>query len=123
MCNLKIDKELIKGSTAIIVLNLLSKQPMYGYQIIKEIDQQSEGIFVFKEGTLYPLLHALEAEGSVESYWLESDEGRRRKYYRITQQGKKRLQQKNTEWTQFKNAVDKLIGGINFEPAPKPKCE
>lgn len=96
---------------------------MYGYQIIKEIDQQSEGIFVFKEGTLYPILHALEAEGSVESYWLESNEGRRRKYYRITKQGKERLEQKNTEWTQFKNAIDKLIGGINFEPAPKPKCE
>lgn len=105
-----------------MVLSLLSRDAMYGYQVIKEIDQQSGGVFVFKEGTLYPILHALEAEGSVESYWLESNEGRRRKYYQITQQGKDRLQEKGTEWNKFKNAVDQVMEGIKFEPVPKPKC-
>ncbi len=119
---MKVNKELVKGSTAIMVLSLLTRDAMYGYQIIKEIDKQSGGVFVFKEGTLYPILHALESEGSVESYWLESDKGRRRKYYQITQQGNDQLKEKGAEWNQFKNAVDQVIGGIKFEPVPKPKC-
>jgi DNA-binding PadR family transcriptional regulator len=122
MVFVKVNKELIKGSTAIIVLSLLSNEPMYGYQIIKELEKQSGGVFVFKEGTLYPILHALEAEGSVESYWLESNEGRRRKYYRMTKRGTNILKEKSAEWNLFKNTVDKVMGGISFEPETQPKC-
>ncbi|MGI5911069.1 MAG: PadR family transcriptional regulator [Syntrophomonadaceae bacterium] len=116
----KVNKELIRGSTAIMVLSLLSQDDMYGYQIIKEINKQSGGVFVFKEGTLYPILHALEAEGSVESYWVESNQGRRRKYYRITSQGTNILKEKSAEWNQFKKAVDQVIGGMKLEPVPEP---
>ena len=84
---MKISKELLKGSTVILILSLLKEKPMYGYEMIKEIEEKSIGVFTFKEGTLYPILHSLEGENAVESYWIESDKGRKRKYYRITKDG------------------------------------
>lgn len=116
----KVNKEFIRGSTAIMVLSLLSREDMYGYQIIKEIDKQSGGVFIFKEGTLYPILHGLEIEGFVESYWVESSQGRRRKYYRITNQGISILKEKSAEWNHFKKALDQVIGGMKLEPLPEP---
>lgn len=77
---MKISKELIKGSTAMLVMSVLKKNDMYGYKIIKELELQSESVFELKEGTLYPILHALEEENLLESYWEEFD-GRKRKYY------------------------------------------
>ena len=70
---MKISKELIKGSTAMLVMSVLKKNDMYGYKIIKELELQSESVFELKEGTLYPILHALEEENLLESYWEEFD--------------------------------------------------
>ena len=77
---MKISKELAKGSTGLLVLSVISKTDMYGYQIIKTLEVMSENVFSLNEGTLYPILHSLEKEGSLESYWCEA-EGRKRKYY------------------------------------------
>lgn len=106
---MKINKELLKGSTSTLILSLLDKTPMYGYQIIKEISLKSKGIFELKEGTIYPILHSLEKEEIIESYWYKSNEGRKRKYYKITETGKKYLQSKKEEWKVFKNSVDSII--------------
>lgn len=106
---MKISKELLKGSTVILILNLLDKKSMYGYEMIKEIEEKSSGIFSFKEGTLYPILHSLESEGLVESYWSESEEGRKRKYYKITDSGKLQLKEKKEEWNLFRSTVDKVL--------------
>ncbi|WP_046214975.1 PadR family transcriptional regulator [Paenibacillus wulumuqiensis] len=106
---MKISKELLKGSTGTLVLTLLSQKDMYGYELIKELEQSSQGIFSLKEGTLYPILHAMESERWVESYWQESS-GRKRKYYSITETGIAQLQEKTREWNLFKNAVDRVIG-------------
>ena len=76
---MKINKELMKGSTSILILTLLKSEDMYGYQITQELERRSDSTFEMKEGTLYPMLHALEKEGAVESYWYDTDEGRRRK--------------------------------------------
>lgn len=84
---------------------------MYGYLMIKEIDKKSGGVFAFKEGTLYPILHSLEAEGMIESYWSGNEGSRQRKYYRITKQGRLHLHEKQKEWTIFRSAVDKVLGG------------
>ena len=70
---MKISKELIKGSTVMLVMSVLKKNDMYGYKIIKELELQSESVFELKEGTLYPILHALEKENLLESYWEEFD--------------------------------------------------
>ncbi|MEK3725253.1 PadR family transcriptional regulator [Paenibacillus sp. FSL H8-0034] len=104
-----VNKELMKGSTAMLILTLLGRKEMYGYEMTKEIENRSSGLFTFKEGTLYPILHALEAEKIVESYWSEQ-EGRKRKYYRITDNGRKQLQTKQQEWNMFRTAVDRVIG-------------
>lgn len=91
---MKVNKELLKGSTVILILSLLERKHMYGYEIIKEIEKHSGGVFAFKEGTLYPILHSLESKGLVESYWTEAEGTRRRKYYRITDTGKLQLKEK-----------------------------
>ncbi|CAM4440437.1 PadR family transcriptional regulator [Paenibacillus tarimensis] len=106
---MKVNKELLKGSTAVLVLTTLAKKDQYGYELIREIERQSEGVFAFKEGTLYPILHTLEAEGWVESYWQVHD-GRKRKYYRITDKGKQHVKERKAEWQLFRTAVDRVIG-------------
>lgn len=103
------DKQLLKGTTGTMILSLLSKQDRYGYQLIKELEQISDGTFSLKEGTLYPILHSMEAERWVEAYWQIAD-GRKRKYYRLTDIGRKQLQMKKQEWQMFRGAVDRVIG-------------
>lgn len=110
-------KELLKGSTATMILSLLATEPMYGYQMTKALEEKSDQIFTLKEGTLYPLLHALENDGMITSFWEETPAARKRKYYQITDAGKKLLQEKQQEWQVFSNAVNKVIGGIQFEYA------
>lgn len=105
---MKISKELIKGSTSMLVMSVLKQSDMYGYRIIKEIERQSEDVFVLKEGTLYPILHALEEESYLESYWEES-EGRKRKYYHLTHKGAKQLTEKQKEWKTFSASVNKVL--------------
>lgn len=107
------NKELLKGSTSLLILGLLNKEEMYGYQMIKSIEITSDGIFSFKEGTLYPILHTLENEGIIESYWKESETNRKRKYYSITKEGKKYLKIKEKEWSLFSKTVNKVLGGTS----------
>lgn len=106
---MNIKKELTKGSSALLVLSVIESSDMYGYQIIKEIEQRSEDVFSFKEGTLYPILHTFEKDGYVSSYWTESDRGRKRKYYRITDKGKKVLKNSREDWESYSTAVKKVI--------------
>lgn len=106
---LKVNKELLKGSTGMLILSLLDNRDLYGYQLIKELEQMSDGTFALKEGTLYPILHGMETERWLESYWEEA-EGRKRKYYRITDSGRRQLQEKKREWHLFRGAVDRVLG-------------
>ncbi|XOK60093.1 PadR family transcriptional regulator [Paenibacillus elgii] len=106
---MKLSKELLKGSTGTMILTLLGRRNMYGYELIKELEKSSGGIFSLKEGTLYPILHGMEAERWVEAYWEEA-QGRQRKYYRITEAGKRHLQEKTAEWKKFRDAVDLVLG-------------
>ena len=109
---MKISKELIKGSTSMLVMSILKGLDLYGYKIIKELELQSESVFELKEGTLYPILHALEEENFLESYWEECD-GRKRKYYHLTRKGEKQLTEKQQEWKVFSKSVDTVLGFAN----------
>ena len=113
--NMKINKELMKGSTSILILSLLEKEDMYGYQITHELKKLSENVFELKEGTLYPMLHSLENEKAIESYWIDADNGKRRKYYRITKTGKTLLEDKKSEWETYTRAINSVLGGACFE--------
>ncbi len=106
---MKINKELLKGSTTILILSLLNKKDMYGYEMIKEIEIRSKNVFSFKEGTLYPILHTLENEDFIESYWDSTQGARKRKYYKITNSGKKLLSEKEREWKLFSSTVNNLL--------------
>ena len=108
---MNIKKELSKGSSSLLVLSVLEKSDMYGYQIINEIELRSEKVFSFKEGTLYPILHTFEKDGLVKSYWDESEQGRKRKYYKITKKGLKVLNDSRKEWESYSSAVGKVISG------------
>ena len=81
-----LDKTLLAGSSATLVLKLLDGRDMYGYQIIEELACRSNNVFQMKAGTLYPLLHGLEKKGLLESYEEHADSARVRKYYRLRQQ-------------------------------------
>ncbi len=106
---MKVSKELVKGSTPILVLSLLRRKAMYGYEIIKEIEIKSSGVFNFKEGTLYPILHGFEDNEMVEAFWMEGENSRKRKYYKITDKGMKFLREREEEWQVFSTTVSKII--------------
>ncbi len=111
---MKFDKELIKGGTTMLILNLLSTGDMYGYQMVRELEKRSDNIFTLKEGTMYPILHSLESGGMVEAYWEDSTSGRKRKYYHITSKGKRLLNEKKKEWEIYSNTVNRVIGGAHL---------
>ena len=111
---MKINKELLKGSTTVLILSILNRKDMYGYEMIKEIDLLSKGIFSFKEGTLYPILHNLENASYIESYWDDSSSCRKRKYYKITAYGKKLLLEKKSEWKLFSETVNNVLWEANL---------
>ena len=111
---MKINKELMKGSTTLLVLRLLETQNMYGYEMIKDLKERSENAFELKEGTLYPILHALEENGLIISYWDEST-AKKRKYYTITKEGRKHLKAKKEEWEIFSKGINQVIGGACCE--------
>ena len=106
---MKINKELLKGSTTVLILSLLNRKDMYGYEMIKEMEERSKNIFSFKEGTLYPILHSLENENYIEAYWDSSNGNRKRKYYKITTAGKKVLIEKEKEWKLFSSTVNNVL--------------
>lgn len=108
---MKISKELIKGSTTMLILELLKDENMYGYQMIKRLGEKSENVFELKEGTLYPILHSLEENDLITSYWDETT-AKKRKYYAITDKGNKQLKQRKEEWKIFSNGINKVIGGV-----------
>ena len=99
----------LKGTLPTLILEVLAKQPSHGYRIAQEIKQSSSGLLEFKEGTLYPALHKLENEGSVESYD-GFENGRARRYYRITPAGRKALKNDRAEWQQLSRAVNMILG-------------
>lgn len=104
-----VDKELLKGCSKTIVLELLSNKGMHGYELSQKLKQRTNGKIEITEGTLYPLLHALEADGSISSSWLHAVGQRRRKVYTITSKGKKLLKEKRKEWEEFLSTMELLL--------------
>jgi len=102
----KYGRELLKGSTDHLILSLIGQEPMYGYQLIKEMGRKSGGYFQFREGTLYPALHRLEKEGLIKGKWLHLPGGQERRYYYLTEKGHRVLNEKRSEWLGFAAAVN-----------------
>jgi PadR family transcriptional regulator PadR len=110
------NRELLKGSTALVLLQLLNERDMYGYELVKELDKRSDHSLQVKEGTLYPALHKLEKQEYIEFYWQEQEKGPARKYYRITDEGRAVLVEKTNEWKQFVSVMNKVIRRSEHDP-------
>jgi len=110
----KFSKGLMSGSTALLVLHLISTKDMYGYEIVRELECRSQNVFSLKEGTLYPVLHTLEKDGLTTSYMQTANTGKKRKYYRITKKGTTALEEKKAEWAAFSGGVNNVIGEPSY---------
>jgi PadR family transcriptional regulator PadR len=99
-----------KGSTGLLLLHLLADGPMYGFELAERLRSGTSGILDVKEGTLYPALHRLEAEGLVDSFWQPSPAGPRRRYYRQTPAGRAALLERRRAWIKLMEAVNGALG-------------
>jgi DNA-binding PadR family transcriptional regulator len=102
-------RELLKGNTEALLLSVIGREPIYGYQIIKELEKRSSGYFQFREGTLYPALHRLEKAGLVDGRWEKLVAGQERRYYTLTDKGRKALEDKLSVWRGFSSAINAVV--------------
>ena len=105
----EIDRQFLKGSISLLLLHLLSRGEMYGYEILQEAARRSANAFEFKEGTLYPALHQLEKKGQIKSEWRVAESGRERKYYALTAKGKKAAADYEKQWHQLTGAIAAIL--------------
>jgi PadR family transcriptional regulator PadR len=104
-----IDRQFLKGSISLLLLNLLSRREMYGHEILQEAARRSVNAFQFKEGTLYPALHLLERKGQVKSEWRRAENGRERKYYALTPKGRKVAADYEKQWLHLTGAIATIL--------------
>lgn len=116
---MKFERELLKGVAPVVVLEILSRGQMYGYELSEAIEQRSGDILTLGRGTLYPLLYNLEAKGLVAAEWAESENKRKRRYYSITGKGKDQLARQKEQWLQLQQGVKLVfgLGGAQLAPA------
>ena len=108
--NEKYERQMKKGVLDMLVLRLLQPEAKYGYQIIQEMKEKSEETFLLKDGTLYPILYRLEEDGLVVSEW-SAAEGKQvsRKYYAITEEGEKALEEIEAVWKRISDGILKIM--------------
>jgi PadR family transcriptional regulator PadR len=103
------DTELLKGTLSLLILALLSRKAMYGYEMATTVHRDTDGAFQWREGSLYPSLHKLEQGGLIVGEWEEKETGRKRRYYHITREGRAALKEKVQSWSALCNAVNRIL--------------
>lgn len=106
---MSISSDIIRGHTETIILSHLIKKDSYGYEINKQIKETTNGKYELKEATMYCAFKRLEEIGYITSYWGDENQGARRKYYRITEEGKSTYKQSKEDWKLTKQIIDELI--------------
>ena len=107
---MEIEADILRGYTDTILLARLNQGDSYGYLINKQISEISQGEVELKEATLYTAFRRLEKEGCIRSYWGDETTGARRRYYTLTQEGKKQLNEERRAWQSTRHMLDMLIG-------------
>jgi len=102
--------ELKKGSAELLILSLLEHESRHGYELCKQIEARSRGAVTFNVASLYPVLYRLEKRGWAEGRWVEKPGQRRRRYYRLTTEGKRILAAQRRSWAEFVQAVRRIVG-------------
>jgi PadR family transcriptional regulator, regulatory protein PadR len=103
-----LDRELKKGSAELLILSLVEHEPRHGYELSKLIDTRSNGAIRFHVASLYPLLYRLEKRGWIEGRWVEKANQRRRRYYRLTAEGRRTLAAQRRGWREFVEAIARI---------------
>ena len=105
-------EQMRRGTTTLAILKLLvdADEPMYGYRMIQELEERSQGIFAFNEGLIYPRLHQMERDGLLRSRWEGEPGTRRRKVYTLTDQGHRQLEAELAQWETFRRGMRLLLG-------------
>jgi PadR family transcriptional regulator PadR len=114
---MKFERELLKGVAPVVVLEILSRGKMYGYELSEALEQRSKGILSLGRGTLYPLLYNLEAKGLIAAEWEQNEHSRKRRYYSVTGKGKAELAAKKEQWTALQEGVNLVFGMGGLSPA------
>jgi DNA-binding PadR family transcriptional regulator len=104
-----VSQEMMKGTVVPIILKLLDEREMYGYELIRIVNERTDRALEWKEGTVYPWLHRLESDGLIRSQWRQSASGRRRKYYALTRTGAAEMTRKVEEWRTLSRAVTAVL--------------
>jgi transcriptional regulator len=110
MADASIERDLKKGSAEVLVLALVEDRPRHGYEIGKLIEERSGGVLKFHIASLYPMLYKLEKRGLIEGRWVEKAGQRRKRFYRITAQGRQVLQRQRNRWQEFMTALARVAG-------------
>lgn len=105
-----LDRELKKGSAELLILSLVEVRPRHGYEISKLIEARSDGVLRFNVASLYPLLYRLEKRGWIKGRWVEKASQRRRRYYKLTREGRKILAAQRSGWEEFVAAINRITG-------------
>ena len=103
------DTELLKGTLSLLILSLLKRRAMYGYELAATVKHETDGAFQWKAGSLYPSLHKLEKDGLIEARWEGKPQGRQRKYYHLTEAGEAALAEKVQAWASISKAVNQVL--------------
>ena len=105
---MKLEREMMRGAGPTAVMQLLSSGEMYGYEIVESLTKQSKGVFELGQSTLYPMLYNLESKGLVSSREKKAESGRKRRYYKLTVKGKKKLETDREQWTAIMRGMKAL---------------
>jgi len=108
---MKFESQLLKGIAPVVVLEILSRGPMYGYELSEAVEKRSGEILTLGKGTLYPLLYNLEAKKLIRGRWQEADTGRKRRYYSITSKGKAELAKQKEQLRELAAGLDLVFSG------------
>ena len=103
------DTELLKGTLSLLILSLLSRKPMYGYEIAATVHRETDGAFTWREGSLYHNLHKMQPDGLIVGEWEEKETGRKRRYYHVTKEGRAALKEKLLSWAELTTAVNRIL--------------
>jgi PadR family transcriptional regulator, regulatory protein PadR len=109
------ERELLRGNTPTMVLAVLKEAPRHGYAIAREVNRRTGHALKFKQGTLYPVLHALERDGLIAGEWEHPEGERPRKVYSITPQGQVEMERRAKAWSAFAAAMHRVIEGVPHE--------
>src|SRR5262249_27307636 len=107
------DTELVKGTLSLLILSLLTRAAMYGYEIAATVHRETDGAFALKECSLYPALEKMQAEKLIVGEWEEKETGRTRRYYHITAKGRAALKEKEQSWVMLCRAVNRVLETSN----------